>query len=119
MFKIVTLALGLALLVPGPASADIKTFCDLKRQELAPFFKDAADYRKYWIQLSSEVFNRQRGDIEACKKLPREIKNRCLSSRDTTLPHTPEMVAKAQKQEYSIKVLTEEAPLYSAYCKKF
>jgi hypothetical protein len=131
MFKIVTLALGLALLVPGPASADIKTFCDLKRQELAPHFKIVADYEKNKPQFSVEEFKRWKGEFDVCKKLPREIKTRfgnidakgktrfkCMQ-RVGFMPNTPKMKAASKQQKMTIKVLTREAPLYSAYCKKF
>lgn len=123
MFKIVTLALGLALLVPGPALADIKAFCDHKRQELALPFKFVADYEKNKPQMSLKERDRWRDEFQACQKLPREVKTRfgnideqgktrwkCMK-RVGFAPNTPKTLAASKQLEKTIKILTRAAPL--------
>ena len=119
MFKIITFALGLALLVPGPASADIKAFCDVQREKLAPYFKTLADAQRYKIheQRRSKAYKK-------CLAIDNDIAKHqaCLGG----LPTFSEIV-RAFPDPDVVAVLEAEdelkhwknSLLYTAYCKKF
>lgn len=119
MFKIVTLALGLTLLVPGPASADIKAFCDVQREKLAPYFETLADAQRYKIHEQ-----RHSKKLKRCAKIKndKELRLYCLGQSKKladalhALPD-PDFNA-AFKAEDKLRHW-KNSLLYGAYCKKF
>ena len=116
MLRMLIVALGLALLLPTSASADIKYFCDVQREKLAPYFKTQVDVHRHNI-----IDDSWKKMLDDCSKIGVDSKKRyelCLfrakniNKKKPVLPDLGEMLL-------SVAELKENSLLYGAYCKKF
>ena len=130
MLRMLIVVLGLALLVPTSASADIKAFCDLQREKLAPYFKTLADNHRYNLLRGRKtkafkkcfaIPDRKKGQknyklYDACMGRAIEVSK---ATEKFTLNYSPVNNLDAAIEAEKELRLGENSILYGAYCKKF